>query len=138
MTVIAWDGKTLSSDRMCTIYNIMCETTKIFKRKCTLVGAAGESPITEQFVDFILYGGDKPDVLTSLQGIKVTKRGVFYYCESTIPTKIDQKQFAIGVGAEAAMMAMMCGKTSREAVELTSKLISGCGLGVDSLTLQDS
>lgn len=52
------------------------------------------------------------------------------------PQVLECSLYAMGHGRDFALAAMHCGKSAREAVELTCKLDVYCGNGVDTLELQ--
>jgi hypothetical protein len=57
------------------------------------------------------------------------------YLDGPVPATITQKHAAIGCGEESAYVAMSCGLDARAAVEMVCRFNSGCGGGVDTLTL---
>ena len=51
------------------------------------------------------------------------------------PLRFPPQNFAIGSGRDFALAAMHLGKTAVEAVEVACHFDSGCGNGIDTLTL---
>lgn len=151
MTVIAWDGETLAADRQVTI-----GTTKTASKKidCVAVvtddkisgykifGAAGVSPATELFMEWAAGNEEFPTGSVDLEGVVIFcsiqgNISVAYYQSSETPLILDGEHLAIGIGDQAALAAMMCDKTAKEAVLMTSLLVDGCGMGVDSISCDE-
>ena len=62
-------------------------------------------------------------------------RRIARYERTPYPVFYEDETFAIGCGRDFALAAMHLGKTAREAVEVAIALDSGCGNGIDALTL---
>lgn len=90
-----------------------------------IIGTAGESSPGMLFVDW--YGSDSPPPVTLLTEADFTililkPKGLYVadaYCRE-VP--ILEKFFAIGSGAAAALAAMHCGKSAREAVTIAARI----------------
>jgi hypothetical protein len=146
MTVIAWDGKTLAADKRATNGTLYRTVTKIFRVGDCLVGYAGDPAFGnemcawlragEKIADFPTGQRDKDDWAGTLV---IRSNGVIQKYERTpYPITFEDKHHAIGCGRDFALAAMYLGKTAREAVEVTCALDSGCGNGVDTLTLEQA
>lgn len=142
MTVIAWDGRTLAADKQCTYGNGRRKVTKIRRVGDTLVGIAGTASIGEAVIDWLESGAD-PEKYPKLQADKddganvlVIRHGrVEEYSRTNVPIVYEDPFIAIGCGRDFAIAAMHCGKTAREAVEIACIYDTGCGCGIDTLTL---
>jgi hypothetical protein len=143
MTVIAWDGHTLAADKRGSGGNSILTTTKIFRVKGCLVGYTGQLVFGQQMLAWFEAGENIPDFPPSQRDkddwsllLVVRPSGKLQLYERVpYPVTYEDKLFAVGSGADYALAAMHCGKTAAEAVELTSRLDSSCGNGVDILSL---
>jgi 20S proteasome alpha/beta subunit len=144
MTCIAWDGKTLAADKRQSRGTLITTTSKIFRVGDALIGLSGESALNAQMLAWF-RDGEKVDAFPAAQRDKedwsaiivVRADGTLHtYERSPYPSVIEDRRFAIGCGRDFALMAMHLGKSAREAVELTAMFDSGCGNGVDVLTLE--
>ena len=55
--------------------------------------------------------------------------------ESTgYPLVLDGGYYANGIGRDAALAALYCGKSAQEAISIAALVLSSCGNGVDTLT----
>lgn len=148
MTVVAWDGKTLAADKQSTSNGLKRKLTKIYKLpNGHLVGATGGSLDCKKYVEWYekvcdttddstvyipTWSGDNTPwlmVVTPWKGVYMYTGGDAFidYSENDI--------FAIGSGAEYALGAMRAGATAEEAVLIASEFDNGCGMGVDTITL---
>lgn len=143
MTCIAWDGTTLAADRRVSYGGTICETTKIFKVNDCLVGGSGEMPYVMAMIEWVRSGriiADYPahqkdkDDWQPLLVIEPDGTACIYE-RSPYPLRYAQKHAAIGSGRDYARAAMHLGRTAREAVEVACALDTGCGNGVDVLSL---
>jgi len=143
MTIIAWDGKTLSADKMTSFGGLHATTMKLRKIGGCLVGGAGATAHMNEMLKWIEDGCDAetlpsyqrdPKECVSLLVIGLDGK-VKQYESSPYPLQIENKFWAIGSGRDFAMAAMYLGKTSREAVKIASELCNDCGNGIDSLEL---
>ena len=143
MTIIAWDGKTLSADKRTSFGGLHGTTTKLHKVGGRLVGGAGITAHIHEMLEWVENGCDAatlpvsqrdPKECVSLLVIEPDGK-VRQYESSHCPLQIENKFWAIGSGRDFAMTAMYLCKTSREAVEIASALCDGCGNGIDSLEL---
>lgn len=144
MSCIAWDGYTLAADKRASLGTLIRTTTKIYRSGDALIGYAGGADFSEQMRAWFDRGA-KPDDFPESQrdkedwaGLLVIRKGqpIARYERTPYPVYFDDKQFAIGCGRDFALAAMYLGKTAREAVEVAIALDSGCGNGIDTLTLE--
>lgn len=141
MTVIAWDGQTLAADKQSTQYSQKQTVSKIFKLDDgSLVAICGQAIYGLQIIEWIKNGGDYPNNKAaneeSYAAVLHIKDGKLYkYEQLPTPLLIEQTLFAMGSGQDYAIAAMHCGKSAKEAVEITSIYSSDCGCGMDVLYL---
>lgn len=142
MTCIAWDGQTLAADRLSS-FGSKSTTTKIHKVYGSLIGSAGVSVHCAAMIEWFRGGRveDKfpafqKDHATSVDVICIEPNGkIHVFQTSHVPILIEDKVMSFGSGSNYALAAMYLGKTASEAVEVAIALDSGCGNGVDTLTL---
>lgn len=146
MTVIAWDGKTLSADKQAVSGGYGQTVTKIFKLCGELYGFAGNAGHAAALVVWFNNGAiienwpepsDKEDVANF---IVITKDGQIREYEGGACGYYDivEDRFtAMGSGRDYALAAMYLGQDSRTAVEVACALDINCGKGIDTLTLKD-
>ena len=143
MSVIAWDGKMLAADRRA---GTSCprSVTKIRRAaNGNLMGASGNAQGDQELMRWYDLGAD-PITFPATQRLAdenysmllVIERGsnrIMQYCGYPTPAVFEDAQFAMGSGRDFALMAMLLGKTARDAVILTSELCAECGNGYDML-----
>jgi hypothetical protein len=139
MTVVAWDGKTLASDRRCSQGGLIVEVTKLYKVGDLIMAGAGNTDMINEMIMWFVSGATPetfPEVQRNVQeccailAVGSDSKAMLYQ-SSPYPVHIESKPFAIGMGRDFAVMAMHLGKTAKEAVELTALFCSDCGNGVD-------
>jgi ATP-dependent protease HslVU (ClpYQ) peptidase subunit len=144
MTVIAWDGRTLAADRLASFGTTRCTTTKIFRvRDGGLAGYAGDAAFGEQVLAWYEAGAFPLNFPASQRdrddwaGLLVIQSNgeLLRYERTPYPVKYQDKHFAIGSGREFALAAMHLGCDAVRAVEVACALDTGCGNGIDVLTL---
>lgn len=146
MTVIAWDGRTLAADKLCTFGPTKGTVTKIFRHGDCLVGIAGNLSVGMETLEWFKAGAVPADYPAANRVDRsegggaslfvIRPDGTAWKYESTpVPWKFDSAFCAVGSGDESALVAMHCGKSAREAVEIVCRFNTGCGNGVDILTL---
>jgi hypothetical protein len=145
MTVIAWHGetKTLAGDKRMSCNGYAVTVTKIAKRADGwLVGCCGGSDSATELMDWFIKGGNEntfPPLSREDTGDRLLvvspDAKIYMYIRSPIPIEINDSFFAIGGGCDFAITAMYLGKNAVEAVQITCELDTGCGNGIDSLTL---
>lgn len=143
MTVIAWDGKTLAADKLVSYGTTKGTVTKIMRHGAELLGVTGTVSVGLEMVEWYRSGADpdkfpasnrKEDAGSSL--ILIRADGTAWKFESgPHPYRIEDPCPAWGCGDQAAMVAMACGLSARDAVLMAQRFDSGCGNGVDTLEL---
>lgn len=143
MTVIAWDGKTLAADKRASYGGMICTVTKIQKINGLLVGGSGDMCHVLSLIEWV-RGGRNIDKFPKHQEDKDDFTGFLVveldgttsiYERTPYPIKYEQDHVAIGSGREYARAALHLGCNAQEAVCVAIKLDSGCGNGIDALTL---
>ena len=143
MTCIAWDGKTLAADKLMVNGATRGTTTKIFRHAGELLGVTGNLSIGMEMLAWLKDGAD-PDkypasnrLLTEgCSLIRVRADGsVLKYESSPFPFVVEGSHCAFGSGEESAMAAMHCGADAFRAVSVACMCNTGCGNGIDTLTL---
>lgn len=146
MTIVCWDGVTLAADKSMHVGRTMATTTKIFRVFDELVGLAGDVSLSMELLNWFREGADPlnfpPENRDPSKGatmLVINNCGVAReYVSGPYPVVYAQTQAAIGCGDESAYVAMACGLDARAAVEMVCRFNSGCGGGVDTLTLNRS
>lgn len=145
MTVIAWDGRTLAADKQATNGSTKKATTKIFRHGAELLAVSGDHAEAMAALRWYQQGGCRdgepwPEFLKGKDGFGLiviqADRKVWRY-EGPVPFSIEGQFCAFGSGDEAALVAMACGKTAAEAVGLACMYNTGCGMGIDTLQLEE-
>src|ERR1017187_8201983 len=120
MTVVAWDGVTLSADRKCACGNASYPIKKVFSINGSLVGLTGN---TENYGPFKAWveGGCNPDKYPTLSNFMALvirpeeySPRIEIYETKGYPMGICESFHAIGSGRAYALAAMHLGKTSKE------------------------
>lgn len=143
MTIIAWDGTTLAADKQVTCNDLKKTITKIFKTDLGLIGVSGVMNMGMAIKTWLLEGAIAelyPEISNEpyTQLILINKEHqLITYQGCGYPLLIEDKIFAMGSGRDFAYMAMYLGKTAKEAVELTNLFNASCGMGIDTLTLEE-
>jgi hypothetical protein len=141
MTVIAWDGKTLAADRQATDAGLRRSVKKIKRAKDgSLMAAAGHSGVCEALRNWYDAGAnpsDYPDKDKTSHLLVVRRDGsLLFYDGYPTPVRFETKQLAMGSGRDYAEAAMYLGCNAVRAVEVACAFDSGCGNGIDALTLE--
>jgi 20S proteasome alpha/beta subunit len=143
VSVIAWDGTTLAADKRATLGSLIRTTTKIFRVGDALCAYAGSAAGGEEMLAWFRDGA-KPESFPASQrtdewsGLLVVRKGeILKYEQAPYPLRFEDKFIAIGCGRDFAMAAMHLGHDARTAVEVAIALDSGCGNGIDALTLDN-
>lgn len=144
MTVVCWDGTTLAADKMVENGRTVSLTTKIHKVNGSLVGLAGDLSYPLELLHWFRYGADPstfPRFFKDPHRVEVAMLVISpdgsarQFLDGPFPARITQTHAAIGCGEESAYVAMACGLDAKAAVEMVCRFNSGCGGGVDTLTL---
>ncbi|MFA5898060.1 MAG: hypothetical protein WC829_02985 [Hyphomicrobium sp.] len=142
MSVIAWDGHTLAADKRVSFGTLIGTTTKIFRVGDALCATAGSAGGGEEMLVWFRDGAKASEFPASQRGddwagLMVIRSGeILKYEKSPYPIRLEDKAFAIGCGRDYAIAAMHLGHDARKAVEVAIALDSGCGNGIDTLTLE--
>lgn len=140
MTCIAWDGKTLAADKASTCAGLRLTTTKIFKVYGRLLAFSGDADDAMQLLAWFKAGCDPATYPKALEkndtaGYVFDGDVVLKYTKSPHAERIEDKVFAAGCGRDYALATMHLGFDARRAVEVACHFDSGCGNGIDTLTL---
>ena len=136
----------LAGDRMSSDEWLTRATRKVHRLRGHLVGAAGNSAVCREALAWFGRGAsvdDFPasmrdrDEATSLLVIVPGTLDVLLYQGTPWPIELFDPLQAIGSGADAAVAAMLCGKTAAEAVAIASIRCRGVCGGVDFLTFDE-
>lgn len=146
MTVIAWDGRTLAADRRMTSgWSVVGQVTKIFKCGDVLLALSGNYSHALAIKGWYLGGAERasfPPHTGDCAGRLLVIHRSGRICEYD-GTPDQQEYYALyngvatGSGSNEALVAMYCGKTAREAVEIAGLFDVSCGNGIDTLTFED-
>jgi 20S proteasome alpha/beta subunit len=147
MTVIAWDGKTLAADKLSSDGWLNSTTTKIRRAPSgELIGWAGVASVSRELVEWYLAGA-KPEKYPSSNYDKENPsrlmvvgldKSVRVYEAGPYPICYEDSAYVLGSGRDAAKAVMALGYDAVKAVEIASIVCSGCGYGVDTLTLEET
>ena len=144
MTVICWDGATLAADKRANYGGMICTITKIHRVSGLLVGGEGDFCHVLALVEWVREGRqiekypkhqeDKDDTTAFL--VVELDGTISLYERTPFPIRYEQQHFAIGSGREYACAALYLGCNAQHAVGVAVALDSGCGNGIDTLTLE--
>ena len=147
MTVVAWDGKTLSADRQWTSssdgsFRIEKKLHKMPRGECASFTGTDVDHIKE-LLAWYANGADKSDFPHQKYRedwgclvVATPDRGLISFINSYRPTILGFEKHAIGCGQNFALGAMEMGANSRKAVQVACKLSMLCGGGVDTFKLK--
>lgn len=146
MTVIVWDGKTLAADKeMLSGYLKTPTVTKIRKSaNGNLLGATGSGSMCAELFNWYEKGAipadwpatnRDPKDCSHLLVINAENKKAYTYQCGPYPIELEGDKQAWGAGSEAGMAALLCGCDAKSAVEIVNQIVSGCGSGVDTLSL---
>lgn len=144
MTVIAWDGTTLASDKRAVQAGCCYPVTKIHRvDRDRLLGMAGNLSRGMLVLAWLRDGkplADWPeqkgddDWVTCLV---VHRRGALHRYESRgTPFAVEAMRHAIGSGRDFAVAGMALGLNAEAAVRLACDHSAECGNGIDTLTFE--
>ena len=149
MSIIVWDGNSLAADKQLTSGNSKHSITKARKINGHLCGVAGELEELNAYFDYIKEYTECPESAVHIypENLKQGKsdclvitpnKEILLFFKSPTPTKIDMNCFAIGQGADAAILLMRDGNySSPEVVIFVSSINIYCGMGTTELYLDD-
>ena len=144
MTVLAYREGVLAGDKLSVISGVRAgNVTKVAKRESdgALVGIAGDAGLASGFMRWFLGGeqGDRPsmsaDADNNALGIVVRPNGDVEEHGRFGWARVEGDFLAYGSGLEAALAAMHMGADAVRAVQVANAVCTGCGNGVDSVSL---
>lgn len=139
MTTIVCDKKRMAADRRVTCGPYHFPSTKIFKIKGDIVGAAGAGGDCEDFVEW--YGKrDRVERPTHLdkeefEAVVLTKSGIYFYDHACVAIKVERDFHAVGSGQLGALVALEKGSTLEESLALVSMFSTETGPEIDVIEL---
>lgn len=145
MTCIAWDGKTLAADKLADLSGLRRTVTKIQRTPDgSLIGMSGAFGPGQEVLAWVAAGAD-PDRVPPIQltdnwvgVLRITYEGIILtYERGPRPFIIEDEKHAIGSGRDFALAAMHYGATAEDAVGVAILFETGCGGGIDALSLAD-
>lgn len=143
MTIIVWDGKTLAADKQASSHNTMRKITKIRRIHGQLVGISGDADRGMSMFAWLENGADIEkypkfqDSENYVDMVVISSDGTIKKYEKTPHSIIfEDANFAMGSGRDFALAAMHLGCDAYRAVEVAIKFDTGCGNGIDCLTLE--
>lgn len=145
MTTIAWDGAALAADRLCNSGDVAVSIRKLHDCGAFAYAGCGAAVDVVIVADWLRDGA--PDVqLTGVEsskccGIAVRKHDRALFTveiaeKRPILLPIEERFHAEGSGRQAALAAMACGKSAREAVKIAARFDVCTGRGVDSVIVR--
>lgn len=118
-------GSDASGSIKSTCQKLFRKTIKVGRKSRTvIIATAGDSSPGLVFVDWYGTGGTRPDLLkdTDFICLVLEPDGLYEVDALCRPEKVLVPFYSIGSGSKAAMAAMYCGKSAREAVDIAAKL----------------
>lgn len=137
MTTIAANRKMMAADSKCSAGGQYFLTRKIERVGDALIGCCGSAADCAKF--FAWYGKNEsvPEITQGeFNALVLTPRGLFLYESDCSPMEVKDKYYAIGSGAQGALVAMDKGDDPEAAVAAASKRDLFSGGPVDVLTLR--
>lgn len=143
MTTIAWDGKTLATDRMAVCGATKRMVRKLFDCGAYWYGGAGNFDDVHRVAAWLKAGADAANPLVleegSVLGIAVRKCDAESYLvegKHVVLCVFRKVPEATGSGHEYARSAMAFGKTAVQAVTFAARFDAYTGMGVDSVRIR--
>jgi len=148
MTALAYFNGVIAADSRETIgdgdYFERCE--KLFRRRINkrdvVVGTAGGSYLGMVFVDWLASGAKVPPAILTAADVEedfeaiVLDRGRVYSANHLCRLVRNHNAHVVaGSGAKAALAALYCGRSAREAVRIACRLDPSCGLPVVTMQM---
>ena len=142
MTVIAWDGKTLATDRMANDGSQKWESSKAwYGMSKDKEGSNHYRCWTAHYIRKLSEWYQKgmedimPDVAPSQAKLIVVKKDGLYELSYKMLLPYDAPYCAFGDGKEIALGALAMGATASQAVNICNEHSLQCGKGVELFTL---
>ena len=128
VTTVACNRDMMSSDSLCDDGGMRSKGQKIFESADgSILGFAGSFAQGYRFVEWFEDEEGAPPECDEVTILILDRKGKMTLWDGGHPTPVLEKFYAIGSGSHAAMAAMMCGKTPREAVKIACKVDTGSG-----------
>lgn len=143
MTIIVWDGHSLSTDRAATDGQAKWKTTKAWRWGDKILSGAGPLQSILAMREWYKEGADPKNfpleqLSLPCHFIVVTKEGgLIRYETGPIPIEHGRAQCAFGEGRDFAYGAMAMGADSEQAVMIANTFSIHCGQGVQTFTLEE-
>jgi hypothetical protein len=142
MTVIAFDGRFVASDKMATSGVRQVTVRKLWLHGRKVLACDGHAGHGMALVKWYIDGA-KPSLYPPLvdadnwASLHVFEHGkpIWVYERIAHPVVVHDDLFASGSGGAHAMGAMAAGASARRAVEIACEYADGCGKGVDVIDL---
>lgn len=131
----------MSADTRVSGGGSMYHTVKIHRIRDCLVGMAGDVALTTKFLAWFRKECPSDELPInneenkSFCAIVLTPKGLYYYADCCEPDKLKESTYAIGTGAQAAMVAMHLGKTPAQAVREAMRVDENTGGEITELHL---
>ena len=142
MTVIAWDGKTIATDRMANDGSHKWESSKAWygmsnDKEVVIITGVGLAHYIRQLSEWYQQGMHdiKPDVPPSKAKLIVVQKDGLYELSYKMLLPYDAPYCAFGDGKELALGALAMGATAGQAVNICNEHSLQCGKGVELFTL---
>lgn len=150
MTTIAFDGRSIAADRMCSIGNTPVRSPHpkirrlVYKNLPAVMGTSGSVEYGHALVDWLQAGahaGKEPELSNDGDSnyctvLLATKESVYLFSNSCVGVPLGAIPWAAGSGADYALGAMAAGASAKRAVEIAITLDVNSGCGVDVLRLK--
>jgi ATP-dependent protease HslVU (ClpYQ) peptidase subunit len=149
VTVIAWDGKTLAADRQATRQGTVHAVRKLHRVRHYICGICGSADVGFALLEWLEHKGSPvddrrewpaqqaTDEWAVLVVVDTRTRKMVWYGRQPYAHETTSPFIAWGSGRDIATGAMACGKSAVEAVEIACQFDADCGMGVDSMSLDD-
>lgn len=123
MTTIAISKEMMAADTQMDDGGTTSNIRKVFRVNGDLIGFAGEVNEGLKFVEWYLTKDEEGEeiALDNTSAVVLTKEGKIYTYESHLPIEILDPHYAIGSGAQAALVAMDQGHDPIQAIKIASK-----------------
>lgn len=129
MTTIVANLHQMAADSLIVTNFVDFPGTKIERVGDSLLGGCGDCNSIALFMDWYRRGKPRdwpipPEKLSEIgefEVLELSPHGLFSW-SSFLPLRVDRGMHAVGAGGQAAMAAMLCGKTPAEAIEIACEV----------------
>lgn len=142
MTVIAYDGRYVATDKQATRGSYSATCTKVFQvgsKVATYTGCADHGGMLIAWLrmgaDPKAFPQDRDEKTNAYLAVFEWGQPIYCYENYPIPVIIEDPIFAAGNGRDYALAAMYLGFSAERAVEVASHFDVYCGMGVDVIDL---